>query len=465
MEGVKMHGLFNFKFAFIALLLLISPLAASMGTDDDGPSRILATDYHVGIINVNITHLNGTPAVGYHAVFDSNAMYADLGDLSDSAGEARITIYWEYLSSGTLFIQDPHGKNIHKESITVFPDQVIYRDISVGDVLPLDRTLTGRVFNESSGISLAGVTVSLSGYDSFENDISLSNVTDSSGSYSISFPFSNIVPLYMAVVEPGYHQHNHYFQTVSGKTSYREDVPLLPVFKSDDLSRIRYVNESTGVPFSNGFAYMTAFPASEDHRMYYLPSQALGPGGWAQIDSGIGEVNADFRLRVPEYPVSSISISNTHLINGSAKDIEYGVTIPDNVTIKITLRNSSGNMNTGNLYTYERIYTPGGTFVFSYSASVQPDGTIEMSVPANRTLEFNVNAFNHMSKVVEIGTHPTDPISKIVMMDEQSPTEDPPMGEVEIHVIDDVGSFLSSLISMIPLLLAPTMISPVLPEP
>lgn len=438
-----MHSFSKFNIGLIALLMLMTPFAGLIGADDGEPSRFLATSYHDGTINVNLTHLNGTQADNYYVVFDSNSHYYDLSEVTDSAGKAELTIYWDYLGRGVFFVQDPLGRNVHMEYLTVFPDQVIYKDISIGEVLPADRTLTGRVFNESSGTSLSGATVEITGHDSNGNYFMATNVTDSAGSYSISFPLSNSEPFSIHTSVYGYISHRHYFHTNSDKLSYREDIPLLPVYSSDGLTRIRYLNSSTGEPFTNGWTYITEFPESEDHRMNYQSTQMLGPEGWFKVNSGKGELAADVSLTVPEYQGSSLYLSNLHLINGTPEDIEYEVMVPDNITLKITVKNSSGNMNTGNIYSYETIYSPGATIHFSHSSSIQPDGTYEISVPANRTLDFSFNAISHMPKDVQISTYPEDPTSVTIMLEEVTSLSigELPQGEVEIHVIDDEGGF------------------------
>jgi hypothetical protein len=425
--------------SFAMLAIVLSSLSILGAEGIEGSGRVLFSDYHNGTLNLNVTYRNGTPGndlIGYW--HSANTMYY-FGNYLNSTGQTSIDIKWELLGPGEIWIENYNSTRIYSESHVIFPDQVLHRDIVVDPYPGNPIEVTGILRNRSSSLPVAGASVRITGYDRFDNYISIFNTTGFDGKYSIMVPPNMPYDLSVAIDSaPGYVKYSKNIFLKEGTMTYKVDFDLLPKYYPDGLSRIRYINTSSSEPITSGTFYEFINPVQNGHRPDYI-SKIPDSNGWVEVDSRKGESQYQVETTLPDFPGTYVTISNYQVLNGTPSDMEFDVTPPTSLEYNITVRNSSGVVPGAWISWTADIYKEDARWYFSDFVSTGPGGWVNLALPAGTIVDLQASATGHQYTYFEINTNPLRAIDMEVVIEEYAPSPVLPRGTVRIEVVDDLS--------------------------
>ncbi|RLF69646.1 MAG: hypothetical protein DRN57_00055 [Thermoplasmata archaeon] len=418
-------------------LLMVVPINVILGNTNG--TRFHVEEYHPGMIHLNLTESNGTPASGYSVRFYPD--YYSMSGMTNSTGKMNMEIPFSRLGYGKLKILDPGGNNRYLDWISVFPDEHIFLDIRLEPLPSHDRTISGTVRDCKTGDPINGATVSLHLRDIFSNTHNTVNTTGSDGKFLFTVPYSGDNLCSLTTHGGGaYNFHSISFYMEEGKNEYSMNIFLMEMRGINPTSRVRFLYPSNSTPVKNGELDIDYHFDDFAHRLQRKNNIHPDSDGWFELDSSRGEANLRLSIVLPEYPGISTYLSLYIINNGSSMDREIQLAYPEAVLYNFTVRNSSAPLTTASVELNSMFISPDGRWGFSGRFDVDSEGKVTCPLPLGHSTSIRIYASSHEEKSMEIiasknGNHEVN----VVLREVETDSMQVPMGHVRIEAYDRVS--------------------------
>ena len=421
----------------LALLLLI-PSMNMMGSGSQRGEPLIS--YHDAIATITVTDHEGAAVENAKIQFKNvKSWYSHSTFTTNASGMVDITITpsnW-----GLCFARALLGDVAHDYiEFEAGPDDRLSIDLKIGNALSDTNTVSGKVTDRSTGMELSGIQVNVRGYSVYRTFINKAVTTGPDGSYSVMVPNSTDPLTIETQATAEYISYMSYGRLESFGSVLNHDILLLSTLPQsvNDL-RIRYVNSTTGQPYTNGNTYIYGHVDAFDHGRYNSYSSWSGDtDGWQTYKLGSGEYELNSNLNADPAHNINLYTSTNIVMNSSDMTVEVPVTNPEFAPVDILIRNSSSPIPSAYVYYNAEIHANEGVTRIGSDRNANSTGWVRIHIPVGMPLILEVYANYHEDKKIEIMAANSDPIElEVTLVRPMIKTIKTP---VRFTVIDEVTS-------------------------
>ncbi|MCK5772692.1 MAG: hypothetical protein KAH57_02790, partial [Thermoplasmata archaeon] len=313
----------------LCITLMITTVPVSGSDEARGDPWPPMPDFHNAYVYLNLTYENGTPADGFYVQYLAKGSFTSLGTGTNASGQVKFSVHGSEWGVGTIkFMEGSEWQGY--EEFLIGPDESIYLDLVVGDVLADVNTISGVLRNKTSGEPVTGVGVKVLGLDAYYDSYSRSNTSDGLGYFEINVPNSSR-PVRLEVkfsIGAEFFDYSEYIQILDPLMAIDHDIDLLPTYMEGSLFRLKAFNSTTDQVLQGGTVSLHGYSSAYDFSHRSLSKFPL-VGDWYQRELSIGEY--EFSWSAPKDPVWNVTLSakGHFLMNDTPLDLEMGVAVPE----------------------------------------------------------------------------------------------------------------------------------------
>ncbi len=399
------------------------------------PPQSAPNDYHNSTINFNVDLPDGQPAVGFMVeVMSVHSPSRKNSGSTNSVGFLELKINIMTMGLCEVRVYDLCIRSVYFEKIEVWPDEVLDKDITVNEPLEPDNRIHGIVRNSSNDSPIPGIEVLVRGEDINGNLVSLTNITDSSGRYTLYVPNSTEKYYISFQTIKEYYQNSFNLFLEAGIYDYDRDFYLRPDFLLSQSLHIRIKDTTTGDYQTRGTLSVEGYTeVIDDNTIYQSIYSGDKDTGWFNATMDKGAYFAYFR---PSYLTKDpyVYVKNYFYVNDTELFHEIPVTIPEYIELEVEVWNSSSPLQGAYVSWREEI----DHFVIGCYDYTHSTGVAYLKVPTDRVVDIQITFSNYQTKDFEV-----DPIGHSSLIEKNVTLEEIPFDQVKkanvtIHIVDDI---------------------------
>ena len=433
----------------LAMLISTAFMVFLTGETEGGPTKV---SIEVSRLYVNVTYPDETPASDIHVYLHRWEYFyytGGLHEVTNSTGQAVFPVNYFNLGPCAVTIFNTSKIGYNMEKVYIHPGEEAYMDMVLTEHLPYNRTVTGTVYNRTTGSPVNGAIVNLRAFDLDKRQVDLSQNTGPDGTFSFDVPYSD--RYYYLSVSHGVENflyYENYFFTDPDSGEWVEDVYLTPETYDDTEVRLRFFDEYTLEPLG-GEVEVSGYQSFRDHCIHDpWFGTPLGPDGWGNTSVGEGEYMFHY-LWERDQPVGmKLEADLYEMVNYTDVERELPLSVPRNlrnITLEVVDADDGDTISSG--YAYYQSYDIDGkmltTRVGSYNLNANSTGIIKFQIPADMEFNVTVRAYSYEDSYMAI---PEGAVgvneSYTVYLTEEEGTSGPemPTGNISVRVVDSKNS-------------------------